>query len=280
MFYADTHTHTRFSHDATEGGSHIDSCETALSKGLDYIAFTEHYDVDDIAAGRYRETDLVSAHEGAVTAIKKYEGRLKAVWGIELGDAPMQPEMSDRLLGKWDFGFVIGSLHSSRRDHDFFNIDFSAMSDDYLKLIWYEYLEDLISMAKWALGGGKPKVDTIAHITYPCRYYVQHGRAELLDMARAREAFAELFGIIIHGGIALECNTSGLRQPIGRTLPDEDTLRLYRSMGGELITIGSDAHRARDIGAGIAETTDMLVRTGFKYITVFENRQPHMMPVG
>ena len=48
----------------------------------------------------------------------------------------------------------------------------------------------------------------------------------------------------------LEVNTSGLRQKIGRTLPDLPLLRRYRELGGRLVTLGSDAHRP-DHGAEV-----------------------------
>ncbi|HPE95055.1 MAG TPA: histidinol phosphate phosphatase, partial [Bacillota bacterium] len=126
---------------------------------------------------------------------------------------------------------------------------------------------------------GEKRFDTVAHITYPCRYYIANGRTDLLDMNKANEAFAELFRFLITNGIALECNTSGLHQAIGRTLPDEKILSLYRQLGGELLTTGSDAHRTEHIGYRMKDTYRMLTSIGFRYVTVYENRVPEMKSI-
>jgi histidinol-phosphatase (PHP family) len=57
-------------------------------------------------------------------------------------------------------------------------------------------------------------------------------------------------------------------------MPSFDLLKLYKECGGEVITIGSDAHTSADIGAGIAEGQELLRAAGFMYFTVFRERKP------
>ena len=95
-------------------------------------------------------------------------------------------------------------------------------------------------MAEWG------QFDVLAHITYPLRYIIgDYGREINLD--RFQPLIDKLFYTIIRKGIVLEVNTSGLRQKINATLPDEELLRRYYGLGGRLVTIGSDAHRLRDM---------------------------------
>ena len=64
------------------------------------------------------------------------------------------------------------------------------------------------------------------------------------------------------GGCGIELNTNRGNAP----LPGEKWLRIYRELGGEIITLGSDAHRPRHIGcairgaAGAAESRAALPR--------------------
>ncbi|MBR4950903.1 MAG: histidinol phosphate phosphatase, partial [Clostridia bacterium] len=71
----------------------------------------------------------------------------------------------------------------------------------------------------------------------------------------------------------LECNTSGYRQPIGESLPNEDLLRFYFELGGRDISLGSDAHRADHMGLRFKETAEMLKNIGFTHYTHFKNRK-------
>jgi histidinol-phosphatase (PHP family) len=118
---------------------------------------------------------------------------------------------------------------------------------------------------------------TLAHITYPYRYFKFGGREHLLALEETgRELFEDILKTVIDKGISLEVNTSGLRQGLGQTLPNTDLIKFYKELGGELITVGSDAHHARDLGADIKETAELLKSLGFKYITRYKDRKPYM----
>ena len=127
-------------------------------------------------------------------------------------------------------------------------------------------------MAEWG------KFDVLAHITYPLRYIIgDYGRKVNLD--RYQQLIDQLFYTIIRKGIALEVNTSGLRQKIASTLPDEALLRRYYGLGGRLVTIDSDAHRLRDMAFGITETEEMLRKIGFTELVWIDQRRMQKMPL-
>ena len=100
-----------------------------------------------------------------------------------------------------------------------------------------------------------------------------------MDLTRHQEAIDQVFRALIQNGKALEVNTSGFRQKIGRALPDLPLLRRYRELGGELVTIGSDAHSTKDLGRGIDEGMDLLKEAGFRYLAVYERRRPILLPL-
>ena len=84
----------------------------------------------------------------------------------------------------------------------------------------------------------------------------------------------QVLKILADSGKALELNTSGLRQKIQSTLPEERYVRRFRELGGELVTIGSDAHDPAALGTGILEGYDILRRAGFRYVAYYEHRRP------
>ena len=80
-------------------------------------------------------------------------------------------------------------------------------------------------------------------------------------------------------GKALEINTSGLRQPLGETLPTLPYVRRFREFGGEYVTVGSDAHYAEDLGKGVNEGMKVAQEAGFSHVTLFQGRTPLPIPI-
>ena len=69
--------------------------------------------------------------------------------------------------------------------------------------------------------------------------------------------------------------TSHCPAPISCTVADwRDTLALYREMGGEKVTVGSDAHRPEDVGCFIRQRQELLRECGFRYFTTFTGGEP------
>ena len=58
-------------------------------------------------------------------------------------------------------------------------------------------------------------------------------------------------------------------------MPHLPWVKRYRELGGEIITIGSDAHFLEHVGAGVAECMDMMKEAGYKYFTYYIDRKPH-----
>lgn len=85
-----------------------------------------------------------------------------------------------------------------------------------------------------------------------------------------RDRVREIFSTVIPKGVGIECNTNRGNRP----LPDADLLRLYREMGGEIITLGSDAHETKDVGCVIRERQQLLRDCGFRYFTTFTGGKP------
>ena len=81
---------------------------------------------------------------------------------------------------------------------------------------------------------------------------------------------------LVERGKALELNASGYRQ-IGEPLPYRYILRMYRELGGELITLGTDAHEPRHMADGLSRAEALLEQLGFRYLTLYKNRKPEQI---
>ena len=179
--------------------------------------------------------------------------------------------MTEKLLSTMNYDIVIGSIHNLPNVQDFYYMDFSDESIDYYALL-DDYFNWELKLAQW---GG---FDTLAHLTYPLRYIVgNYGKP--VDMTRYSEIIDEILVTLIRSGKSLEINTAGLRQPIGVTSPDESIVRRYKQLGGEMITVGSDAHFAEHLGAGIEQGYELALRCGFDKIALYQNRTPTLVPI-
>ena len=90
---------------------------------------------------------------------------------------------------------------------------------------------------------------------------------------KVRPIVTEILKTVIQDGKGLELNTSYRRYGLMDTTPSVEILKLYRELGGEIVTMGSDAHAAEYVGGFMDEARDVLRDCGFRYFTVFRGRK-------
>lgn len=267
----DYHLHTHFSADVPddEGATAFQICERAIELGLKEVAITDHYDADNLYVYKTDDIDFKKVAAEVLAAKKQYAGKVELLLGIELAQAAHAEEQSRELLECLPFDFVLGSVHAVRNSCDFYSVDYENASDSKLRGLFETYLYEMNEMIDLF------PISSLAHISYPYRYYKGHGVDGVIKFREKKgEYFEPILKKIVEKGIALEINTSGLRQGLGETLPDFELVKRYKELGGELITVGSDAHYLHDLGKDVAETLENLKSIGFKYITTFKERKP------
>jgi histidinol-phosphatase (PHP family) len=94
----------------------------------------------------------------------------------------------------------------------------------------------------------------------------------------APDALDALFTHLAQNGKGLEINTSTYAER-GYCMPDLDMLTRYRELGGEIVTIGSDAHRAQRIGAHYDAARDLIRAAGLGYVCTYTDHKPTFHPV-
>lgn len=267
----DNHTHSQYSCDIPlgEGNSIRELCISAIEKGLSGIAITDHYDIDGMIDGHYPPLDSASIAREVMEAKEEFKGRLAVLHGIELAQANQYPQEALVQANSQPYDIILGSLHTVKGMYDFGTADIKQFGRDGYIELWERYLSDMLDVIKWG------NFDVLTHITYPKRYYLyQNIPDDFPDIKnKGREYFEPILKAVIDKGITLECNTSGLRQNMGECLPNEDLFRFYYELGGRDVSLGSDAHFERHLGANFDEAAEMLKSVGFEYLAKFDSRK-------
>ncbi len=258
----DSHIHTDNSPDGHHSAMFM--CETAVSKNLRAVAFTDHCEVDSFLIDSYDRRVTQSYFEIA-KAKSAYRGRLLVLQGIELAQPHYDPALSSKILAGQKYDTVIGSLHNLRGQQDFYYMKSFEGQD--IRAMMHEYIDELIQMTAWG------HFDVLAHITYPFRYFYNVAGIDE-DIDNYKTQIDELLKLIAEKDKALEINTGGLRQKLNKTSPELTTVKRFKELGGKLISVGSDAHYAEQIGMDVGTAYEMALEAGFKSVVLFQNRTP------
>jgi histidinol-phosphatase (PHP family) len=254
MILSDQHIHSACSPDSET--PMLEMVRAAWRAGVQYLCFTDHIDLDDCLTGRHKPDCLdpwQCMKESYIPARKAMEGEggPELRLGVELGEPNHGPELAARLAASPELDLVLGSLHNLRDTPDFYY--FRYESEAHCHEVFRRYLEELRELAEMDC------FDVMAHIGYPRRYMFRAGFTAELSVEEYGEPLREILQMLIDRGKGIEVNCSGLRQGAG-SFPGLPVLRLYRELGGEIITVGSDAHNP---AAAFGRATRCSVRRAF-----------------
>lgn len=270
MFF-DSHTHTAFSFDGDPAATPRKMCEAALEKGLSGIAFTDHFEANNVVEKCYPAFDANAAYQSALEAKEMFKGRLNVSVGIELGQATEYPDEARALLDTYKYDFVLGSIHNLPAVPDFYYFRFEVLPD---ALIDQLFTRVLIETEKLCDFEG---IHAVAHLTYMHRYVALASRT--LDFTKYKERLEALFKKMIRKDLALEINVSLLRRGRSLLMPTRELIELYRENGGSLFTVGSDAHSPLEVGANISDAYDLLHLIGVPSVAFYTGGKPILIPI-
>lgn len=268
-----SHVHTQFSTDCSASGEEM--CRAAVSKGMCGIAFTDHCALDScITENSYR--NALAAAKSAAELKKKYADSLIVASGIEMGEAVRKPDYAERIIKAADFDIVLMSVHNV-----FFNnsalhlarLCFADMSDSEIKKITAAYFRDLKDSVIHT------DFDVCAHLTLPLRY-INGVYGRRLDISEFSDEIDRILKLLAERGKALEVNTSELCRNLHDFMPGEELVRRFRALGGEFVTIGTDAHVPENIDAGFSEGAALIKKCGFEAYYRYESRKPVKILIG
>ncbi len=258
MKLVDYHIHSLYSSDSS--AKLEDIANSAITKGLKEIVITDHFEPTSVD-NEYTYYNPVDQLVSIETLNEKLDGKLKIRQGVELGQPHHYPNLIREVKAKVNFDYIIGSAHKDLHDIDVNQINYGLEN---LDIICRKYLKEVVSMVK------DNQFDCVGHLDLIKRYASRQGIT--ISIRPYQEQLEEIFKILINNGKGIEINTSGLRESMKSFMPDFDIVSFYKELGGEIVTIGSDAHYAKHVGEGLNLAMDMLRNVGFRYITVFDKR--------
>lgn len=280
MIRSDYHMHSDFSSD---GKASMEAMiEKAIMLGLNRICFTDHMDYDYPAVGEYTFVFDIDKYLEKLNQLKeKYKSRIEILCGVELGLQTHVKDQIKTLTESYPFDFLIGSVHVV--DH----------LDPYYPEYWEgkteeegirRYFETIIENCKVI-----QNYHICGHIDYIIRYTpsMRAYKQSLINQESPKKysgysslAYSDLLDevlkTILYYGKGIEVNTSGLKYGLGQPHPSTDILKRYKELGGEIITIGSDAHQPEHIGYHFSYVEELLKSIGYRYYTVFKEGAPFM----
>lgn len=277
--FADYHVHTSYSDDSEYPMEEV--VKDAISFGLDEICFTDHVDYgvkrdwDDPRGMTYRRGGAGEPERMALANVdypryateiaalrEKYKDQITLKMGIEFGIQTHTIPQYEKLFSVWPFDFIILSVHQVE-DKEFWTQDFQrGRTQTEYNLRYYEEILALVQQYH--------HYSVLGHMDLISRY----DKAGPFSFEKIRPIVKEILKTIIFDGKGIEVNTSCHRYGLNDLTPSTDILRLYRDLGGRIITIGSDSHRKEHLGAYLTETISALKAIGYKEVYTFKQMCP------
>lgn len=264
---ADFHMHTSFSGDSDADMEEM--IKRCIELGYKDISFTEHMDLEfpvteDCPEGMF-ECNVDSYLYHLLTLRNKYVNDINVRFGLELGLQPQLVRQNVRVAKEHDFDFLIGSIHVVDGFDVYHNSKFfDGKTDEEAYRRYFEAVyENLRSYSNF---------DVVGHLDYVVRY------GKTLDKDYSYDKYKDILDQILQRIIdrdkGIELNTGAIGDGLKEFNPCSDILKRYKELGGEIVTIGSDAHKVEDIGRGFDKAEAVLKEAGFNYYTVYDARIP------
>ena len=283
--YADYHLHSEFSDDSRE--SMENQIARAIELGLDEMCFTDHVDYgikkdwDDPRGIQWRGGDGMSssADEMSPLANVNYPEyfakllRMRATFGskisirsgLEFGIQSITVQDYEKLFTKYrnELDFVLFSMHQVN-NQEFWNQQFQEgkTQQEYNEQYYNEILKTMKLFRNYSV---------LAHLDLLVRY----DKAGIYPFEKVQDIIAEILKQAITDGKGIEVNTSSWHYGLSDTQPSRKILKLYKDLGGKIITVGSDAHSTKYLADHIKDAYAILKdEIGFTEFTTFDHMKP------
>lgn len=261
---ADYHMHSMHSFDSDAS---IDSMiNAAIDKGLTDICFTEHMDIGSPVTAEWPEhaweCNVDSYLYDLIMHKNKYEGKINVNFGLELGLNKAVFRENAIAAKSHEFDFIIGSIHFVNNMDTYWPEYFEGRSE---KAAVEEYFKATLENVKMF-----NNFDVLGHMDYVVRTLPsgESGyRPFEYDML-----IEEILTTLVEKEKGIEINTSQLRKGFNYANPHLDLIKKYKELGGEIVTIGSDAHDPISVGSHFDKAEEFLKEAGFKYYCTFKDR--------
>lgn len=268
--YSDYHVYTYYSDDSTYLME--DVIKDAITKGMDEICFTDHVDygikkdwdegpVEYLYGQPQVNVDYPKYFKEIESLRKKYP-EIIIRQGMEFGVQVHTIPRYQKLYERYDFDFIILSIHQVN-NQEFWTQDYQKgkSQQEYMEGYYQEMLNVIKKYKNYSVLG---------HLDLMTRY----DEIGNYPFEKVKPIITKILKIVIQDGKGIEINTSSRRYGLKDSTPSRDILKLYKELGGKIITIGSDSHKIEHLGAYIDEAKELLKEIGFDSFCTFEKMKP------
>jgi len=248
--------------------------EAAVACGYHTFGVTEHAPriearylfAEEIALG-WDVAKIVADFEAYSQALprlaEEFAGRIAILRGFEIEVVPPDRYVTVMagLRARFGFDYIVGSVHwvdDVIIDYTKAEYDRAVAAHGGVEALAVRYYEAVAEM----VAALKPEV--VGHLDLLRKFAGEDPAIETPAVRRAAER--ALGPIREHRGI-LDCNTVALRKGLAAPYPAPWLVRLAHEEFGIGFCFGDDSHGPDDVGAGIAEARDYLLRHGVSEIT-------------
>jgi histidinol-phosphatase (PHP family) len=260
----DYHMHSTFSEDGASSPEEM--CRQAILLGIPEIGFTEHWDV-----GPYEEKPRFFQPEAWYAELEclrtLFAGQLIIRAGIEISQPHLSPQDTAEVLRRVPFDYVLGSVHFVGPHFMFDEAYFQSRKADEVYRTYFTEVETLLQTAD---------LDILAHLDIPARTGIPIFG---YDPIRYENQIRRILQMVIDRNLTLDVNAAGLRKTAQNLMPDLLILKWYASMGGQRLTLGSDAHQVDQVGLYLDAALESIRSAGLTHVCQFEQRRAKLIPV-
>lgn len=276
--FVDYHVHSEFSNDSIYD---MEECvKHAIDINLDEICFTDHVDYGvkkDWEEGNiiYSNNEKAYVKNAPLANVdyekyfekinylkNKYTDKIIIKTGLEFGMQTHTIGKFQKLYNRYLFDFIILSCHQID-DKGIWTGDFQKGKTR--KQYYERYYQEIFNIIKQY-----KDYSVLGHLDLIVRY----DKLGPLPFAEIKDIVTEILKTVITDNKGIELNTSYHRYNLSDSQPSKEILKLYKELGGKIITIGSDSHKEEHLGAYIKEGLNLLKEIGFEYYCTYDNMKP------
>lgn len=263
---ADYHLHSSFSGDSDTPMEAM--IQQGIALGLTQMCFTEHNDfdypvTDSDPAGKF-ELNPDSYLYDFIKYKEKYADKINLCFGVELGLQPHLSKKNAAFAKAHEYDFIIASSHICNGKDPYYPPFYEGRNQEEA---YREYFESILDNLKFF-----SNFDVYGHIDYVVRYGPTKDEGYSYELYR--DILDKILTKLLDMEKGIEINTSALAKGMKEPNPCIGILQKYHDLGGEIITVGSDAHSPAQIAYAFDRAADILKDCDFRYYTTFEKRSP------
>jgi len=242
----------------------MELCARAVERGLGGLCFTEHLDFNTELPeyGFYRYDHATAA---IAEARDHYQTRLDIRMGLEVEYDIRFEKQIRAVVPLLSVDFVLGSVHEYRGVHfaNYVRQGRHHMTAEELTALYREYGQTTRAMIRTGI------FDCIGHLDYPAKRGIR--RRDGQPAENYDEEMTSILTLAVAHGVGIEINTKHVVD--GAPLaPPASVVQTYSTLGGRLVTLGSDTHGAEELGEGLEAGLTVLHQLGIPPV-IYRRRQ-------